>query len=194
MSTLLTPTTELEAVNTLLSTIGEAPVNSLEDQVIVDAVVARATLKEVSRELQAQGWHWNTEDKFPLARNANQEIVLPPNALQVDVDPWEYPEVDPVIRGTRLYDKKNHTFLWPYNLEVTVIFLLQFTELPEAARRFVTLRAARFFRDRTVGDGPGHDIATADEYRALALLKEHETDMGDYNMKNGPAVARVLRR
>ena len=56
----LSGTTELEAVNTLLHTIGEAPVNSLTGTLPIDATLANNTLSEVSREVQSAGWHWNT--------------------------------------------------------------------------------------------------------------------------------------
>ena len=43
----LSGTTELEAVNTLLHTIGEAPVNSLTGTLPIDATLANNTLSEV---------------------------------------------------------------------------------------------------------------------------------------------------
>ena len=59
----LAGTTELEAVNTMLSMIGEAPVNSLTGTLPLDATIAKNTLTEISREVQAAGWHYNTEFK-----------------------------------------------------------------------------------------------------------------------------------
>jgi hypothetical protein len=56
----LTPTTKLEAVNVCLTNIGEAPVASLTG-LQVDAQVASSIIDEVSREVQSNGWHWNTE-------------------------------------------------------------------------------------------------------------------------------------
>ena len=50
--------TELEAVNILLSVIGEAPVDKLGDKnknEITDASLARRTLNEVSRDVQSEG-------------------------------------------------------------------------------------------------------------------------------------------
>ena len=46
-----TPTTKLEAVNTMLSTIGEAPVNNLSSG-LVDAETAETILNNVSRSVQ----------------------------------------------------------------------------------------------------------------------------------------------
>lgn len=60
-----TPTTELEAVNTMLSGIGEAPVNSLSE-VTADVSLARHILNEVSREVQLEG--------FQLMRGAKTRL------------------------------------------------------------------------------------------------------------------------
>jgi hypothetical protein len=57
----LAPTTELEAVNTMLNTIGEAPVNTLVNMTSVDASSALSILNSVNREVQSQGWFFNTE-------------------------------------------------------------------------------------------------------------------------------------
>ena len=45
---ILTPTTELEAVNAMLASIGEAPADSLDDS-ITDAQLARQLLTQESR-------------------------------------------------------------------------------------------------------------------------------------------------
>ena len=42
-------TTELEAVNTILSAIGESPVNSLSGTLPIDATQAKNLLTEISR-------------------------------------------------------------------------------------------------------------------------------------------------
>ena len=60
-----TPTTELEAVNIMLSTIGEAPVNNL-DSGLVDAETAETILKNVSRDVQSHGWNFNSEPDYTL--------------------------------------------------------------------------------------------------------------------------------
>ena len=46
MATQITPTTELQAVNTMLSVIGEAPVNSITGTTTVDVSVAKNILDE----------------------------------------------------------------------------------------------------------------------------------------------------
>ena len=55
-------TSELDAVNTLLATIGSQPVNSV-DAPSVDASMAKQTLKEISLATQSHGWYFNTDQK-----------------------------------------------------------------------------------------------------------------------------------
>ena len=57
MTDFVIATTELEAVNVMLTNIGETPVSSLEDEQVVDAAMARSILSNVTRELQTQAFH-----------------------------------------------------------------------------------------------------------------------------------------
>ena len=66
--TVTTRTTELEAVNTILSTIGEAPLNTLTGSLPVDGTTAKNVLSEINREVQSAGWHFNSHYKVDLSR------------------------------------------------------------------------------------------------------------------------------
>jgi hypothetical protein len=59
----LTATTELEAVNAMLSGIGEAPVASVDTAVTTqqDVAMAVAILRNVTREILRHGWRFNSE-------------------------------------------------------------------------------------------------------------------------------------
>ncbi len=184
--------TELEAVNIMLSVIGEAPVNTLEGVSTVDVIQAKAILTEVSREVQSVGWHFNSEREYPLVPDVNKEILLAANMVRVDVDTTI--AVDVVQRGTKLYDKQNHTFQFSEALKAEVIFLLPFDEIPQAARQFIMIRAARIFQDRMVGSDILHKFTDEDEKKALADLKEAEGDTGDFTIFDNYDVARTLLR
>ena len=54
-------TEELHAVNQILASVGQAPVTTL-DQTNPDVAIAYDTLTSVSREVQAEGWTFNTEN------------------------------------------------------------------------------------------------------------------------------------
>jgi len=57
--------TELDAVNSILMSVGESPVNTLDTQ-SPEVVIAQSTLRQVCREIQSEGWSYNTEYEFPL--------------------------------------------------------------------------------------------------------------------------------
>ena len=57
---------ELPAVNEILASIGQAPVSTLE-QTNPDVAIAYDTLTNVSREVQSEGWIFNTEEYYEIA-------------------------------------------------------------------------------------------------------------------------------
>ena len=196
METILTPTTELEAVNTLISTISMTPVNSLDDDATADVVMAVNVLREVNREVQTEGWHFNSEDDYPLVRGLDGRIKLPSNIAQVDL-PTNcngYWRKDVVQRGQYLYDKKSHGYTFDADLRASVILLLPFEEIPEAARYFITIRAARRFQDRTVGAMERHKFTETDELQALGRFRNAEAETGDYSYADNHDVQATLRR
>lgn len=196
MATVLTPTTELEAVNTILSVIGESPISSLQQgAAVADAVTARTTLSEVCRAVQSRGWHFNTEKAVTLTPDTySKEITVPLNCLRVDTNE-EYKDNDVVHRGTKLYDRKNHTYQFSTSVNVDMVILLPFEELPETARHYITIKAARVFQSRTVGSDALFQFTAVDEKDALAALKRAEGITGDYNILTGNStVFRVLNR
>jgi hypothetical protein len=193
VATSLTTTTTLEAVNQMLFAIGEAPVNRVEDNGLVDAAVALRTLVNVSREVQKDGWHWNTETNFSIAPDTDGNIKLPANTLKVDTTGTDA-DIDVAWRGTRLYDRVNHTYAFSRPLFVDLVVMLDFEELPEAARNYIVLRAARRFQQNSVGSVELSGFQQQDEMRALVALQNHEAETADYRMLDNWAVARVLAR
>lgn len=196
MATVLTPTTELEAVNIMLSVIGESPISSLAaGSAVADAVTAQQTLSEVNRAVQSKGWHFNTDKEFTLSPEAfTGEIRVPSNCLRVDTV-TDDKEVDVVLRGQRLYDRKNHTYSFTKSLKVDLVILLPFEEIPETARHYITVKAARVFQARTVGAETLFSFSQIDERDALVAFKKAEGITGDYNILTGNStIFRVLNR
>ena len=181
---MLSPTTELEAINTMLSTIGESPVNAVEDTGNVDVVIARQILQTASREVQARGWHFNTEKNYTITPDSEGYLVLPNAVLKVDT---VYPDSskDVVVRGSRLYDREKHTYVFTDAVKVDMTILLTFDELPEVARNYVTIRASRIFQERVVGSDTLHAFNSQDEARAMVSLMEYEADTADLNILSG---------
>ena len=150
----LNTTSKLEAVNTMLGSIGEAPVNSLTSG-LVDAETAEKILDSVSREVQARGWSFNTDINLlytPDASNANQ-ITITSSVLRIEMAEPKTEHLDVVQRGLNLNNRAKASFYFDPSVtgvKMNVVTLLEFGDLPEAAKRYITLRAARIFQDRVV--------------------------------------------
>lgn len=189
-----TPTTVLEAVNLMLSTIGEAPVNTVENSGVLDAVTARQQLSIINREVQTRSWHWNSEENVTITPSHPEGfIILPSNTLRVDTT-GRSAGIDVVQRGNRLYDRRNHTYVFGSPVTVDMTVLLPFEELPEAARVYISIRAARKFQESVLGSSDISQFTLRDEIMAKATLEEAEADTADYNILNNISVLEVMRR
>jgi hypothetical protein len=190
-----TKTTRLDAINTMLGTIGEAPVETLDGSVPVDVQTAKSVLAEVLKEVLSQGWHFNTENDYPLTRTAEGKIIVPSNAVHVDLNDDIYRnELDVIIRGQYLYDRKNHTYIFEKDLNVTIIQLFDFEELPELVRNYIKLRAARVFQGRILGSDIAAREASVGELMSLVAMKQDEDAQADRSVFDNYSVYRVLDR
>jgi hypothetical protein len=193
----LSMTSELDAVNIMLGTIGESPINSLDAATgVVDAVTARAILSEVSVQVQEEGWHFNTEYEFILTPSLDtKEIYIPANTIEVDASEYDRNNIDVAIRGNRLYDRKNKTFQFQQDIKADLTILLEFNELPQAARHYITIRAARVFQQRVIGSDTLGSFTERDEARALRSMRRYESRTADYNILTGNySVMRTIDR
>ena len=182
--TTATRTTELEAVNTILSTIGEAPINSLTGTLPVDATTAKNVLSEINREVQSAGWHYNSHYKVDLSRDGDSKIPIGTDVLRVELNiKYSKTSYDVVQRDSFLYNlaKNSETFDQDFE-DNTIVYLLDFTKLPEQARRYITIRSARVFHDRTLGSGTLHKFSSQDEARALSVMKQAEAHTADHSI------------
>ena len=189
-----TPTTELDAVNVMLTSIGESPVNTLGSG-LQEAEIAEVVLDNVSRDVQSAGWHFNTEIRYTLNRNVVNEINLPANVIKVDKSTLlrDY-ELDVVERGRKLYDRIGNTYTFSKDIEVNMVVLLSFDELPEVARRYITLRAARTYQQRIIGNDTLSKMLAMDEQQAFVSLREAEAEVSDYNIFDNYDTYRALDR
>ena len=178
----LTPTSKLDAVNSILLGIGEAPVNTLGSG-LQEAEIAEVTLNNINREVQTVGWHFNTEVRYTLAKNSDGIINIPSNCLKVDVTAVlrDY-NTDVVERNRQLYDRVKNSFIFTEDIETYIVVFLDFEAIPEAARRYITLRAARKFQENILGSSTLSKLQADEEKLALFALREAESEIGDYTI------------
>ena len=181
-------TTLLDAVNVCLENIGEQPVDSLADEQIQDARIAKRTILEIHKEGQTKGWSWNTEYSYPFKRDAKTgEIEVPDSVVGFSVNRYQY-NGRFQLRGARVYDLLKRTFRIDSQIDelaADVIFLLPWDSVPEAFNRWVTIRAARIFSDRSLGSEALFKYTAKDEADAQAELERIELEQEQANMLTG---------
>lgn len=172
--------TELEAVNAILFTIGESPVNSLEATTSVDVINARTLLAQESRKVQDQGWTFNTQGGYPIQSDSfSQMIPWRNNWLRVLDGSSGTPYVR---RAGYLYDRTSRTDLFPGGVTVELIEEVPFDELPYCFQTYITCKAARRFNGGSFGD-PNTDTEVArQEQEAKIACNEYELDYGKYSI------------
>tara|TARA_A100001035_G_scaffold273222_1_gene263480 strand:- start:6403 stop:7020 length:618 start_codon:yes stop_codon:yes gene_type:complete len=175
--------TELDAVNQILSSVGQAPVTTL-DMKNPEVYITLETLREVNRQVQSEGWTFNTENHVELTRNSvTNKITYPTNALAVDANEDKYQgKYDIVKRDGFLYDKKEHSYTFTEDLVVDMVWLFSFDDVPKIAQTYIINRAARLASVKLVGDSELYQLLQEQEAQSRVALLEYETNQGDYNM------------
>lgn len=191
-------TTLLEAVNTVLSTVGNAPVSSVDGGGIEDADIALRLVTELTRRVCNRSFDWNTDSEYPLAPDAEGYINLPLGALTVDPQtPTDKLVVrrNPANDKLGLWNKSTHTFSFTEAVECEVTWGFPFEDLPETARDFIVLSAGRTFQKRFVGSQVLDRYSAEDVAEAWAELKKTELRSRDYNLfRDNPTMARSANR
>lgn len=175
------PTTELEAVNSLLDAVDEASVNTLSGTQTPDVAAAIRVLSEENRKLQTTGWHFNTDFYVTLTRDSNNKIPLGSAILSV-----YSPSMNVTIRGGFLYDRDNRTFVFTQSItDAITVTLLEFTQLPQAARTYIIEAAKEVFQQETVGQVSADKENKKTKMDAWSALINDEAKASGANLSTG---------
>ena len=85
MTTQLATDTELSAVNSILGSIGQSPITSLNLTALQNPEISivHNILMEVTKDVQNEGWHFNKEDNIKKSPDANGNYLIPSNYLSL---------------------------------------------------------------------------------------------------------------
>jgi len=180
-------TQELPAINQILTSCGQAPVTTL-DQTNPEVAIAYATLLQVSREVQSEGWTFNKEYHYQFNKDNNNEILIPNNVIQIKLsENAQNMTYDAVRRQGKLYDRQNHRYTWEYSpIECDVTWEFDWIDLPEPIQNYITARAATLVSGRIVGDDDQYTRLRAQEQEMRVLANEYETQQGQFTMFGHP--------
>jgi hypothetical protein len=188
---------KLDAVNIVLGAgTGESPVSTLSSG-LGDAELAERVLDEVDRDVQAIGFHCNTEFSVTLTRDSvTNTISVPANTLSVDpAEDTEFEDLNITQRGGTLYDLDNHTNVFTQNIQVDIVYKLDFEDLPYHIAYYIAQRAARTYQQRNLGSQVLDAAETREEQAARERMEEKEEQLDDYNvLRDSRSVALVSYR
>ena len=191
--------TELSAVNSILGAIGQSPVTSLGNyQTTVNTTTGGVEetitsfenpeiaiiynlLKEANKDVQAEGWSFNREWHVALDPDANGNILIPSNVLQIDQhDDAVKRTKDVVRRDGKLYDRVNHTDVFTETtLYFDIVYLYTFNDLPEVFKRYITSLASTRAATQLITNPQLVQLLAQRELYARASCMEYECNQDD---------------
>ena len=188
-STTIDLDTELSAVNSILGAIGQAPVTSINyDNPEISFIYN--LLRDANVDTQAEGWHFNTENHVKYSPDSvTGKIAIANDVLQLDVsNGWSRREYDVVRRNGYLYDKIDHTddFSDIESIDLDVIKLQNYEDLPIIFRRYITYRASRMAATQLVANPNLVKLIAQQEALSRAALMEYECNQGNHSMFGFP--------
>ena len=218
MASLTGRMTKLEAVNVMLRSIGETPVNSLASG-LPQAASAESFLDDLNRKVQLRGWHVNTRFSFPLTKNAGLQFPLPNNAL------WATPAdvrrgfsqertaslVDSghIIASPRMsadetkwlmYDMVNHSETWPATLNVPsmtvdLVELMAFIDVTPYLQYYILVMATREFQKGVNQSVVLNEFTAESVNEAQSLAEMEDEDLEQNNvLQESPTMRDIANR
>ena len=186
--------TELSAVNAILGAIGQSPISQLKDP--STGVIANANpeiqfiynlLRDANVDVQSEGWHFNRERHVTFSKDTTtNKIAISNDIVKIDLpDNWSRRHYNFVRRGGYLYDKITHTDTFTdmgTTIELDVIRLYNYEDLPPVFRRYINYRASRVAATQLVANPQLVQLLGSQEALARASLMEYECNQGNHSM------------
>ena len=180
--------TELSAVNNILGAIGQSPLTTLNFNNPEVSFIYNL-LRDANVDTQAEGWHFNTEKHVKYSPDATTgKIAIANDILSMDVhDNHIRRNYNLVRRNGFLYDKQDHTDVFTVDsIDLDVVRLYNFEDLPIVFRRFITYRASASAATQLVANPNLVRLLGQQASLARAALQEYECNQGDHNMFGFP--------
>ena len=186
--------TELSSVNSILGSIGQAPVSRIYQDVngtleYINPEIAfiHNLLMETNSDVQNEGWIYNTEFDYELLPDNNQEIHIPADVLRMDISEGQvYRTTDVVRRNGKLYDRYNHTYKFTSPLHFDFVWKLVYDNLPSVFKRYITLRASGRAATQMVANPQLVQLLASQEAQVRAACMEYECNQGDHTFFGTP--------
>ena len=197
--------TELRAVNSILGSIGQSPVTSLNFQ-NPEIEVIYNILTEVSKDVQNEGWQFNFEENVEYTPNQvsghadEHKIVVADTQIRVNVHSSATSKklIETVIRhdendARRVYNLEENKFdaftATTYNLDIVTLYA--FEKVPNVFARYITYRSAVRAATQLLANPALVQLLQLQEITARANCLEYEGRQGDHSFFGLPNAKRL---
>ena len=195
--------TELSAVNSILGSIGQSPVTTLnftnpETEFIYNI------LTEVSKDVQNEGWQFNLEENVtktpPQSGSDEHKILVGAQEIRVNIhsDANTAKLMDTVIRYDsdnvrKVYSLEENKFdaFTESTYKADVVTLYLFEKIPNVFQRYITYRAAVRAATQLIANPQLVQLLQLQEVTARANCLEYEGRQGDHSFFGLPNAKRI---
>lgn len=176
--------TTTSAVNLMLSSINEAPIDDIATTDFYLAQEALSFINTALLDMLAIGWTFNRR-VVTITPNSSGEIVMPSNLLRIESS--DFYEGNTTVIGGKLFNISANTSVINRAVKFQLLIALSYDDLPYLAQRYVSIKAARPFQMEKVGSVEKDEILRRDEINAITLLQteEYKANGSYYNMTVG---------
>ena len=189
--------TELSAVNSILGSIGQSPVTTLnftnpETEFIYNI------LTEVSKDVQNEGWQFNLEESVTKTPSSNKIDV---GAQEIRVNIHSHANqaklMDTVIRydgaNRRVYSLEENKFdaFTESTYKADIVTLYLFEKIPNVFQRYITYRSAVRAATQLIANPQLVQLLQLQEITARANCLEYEGRQGDHSFFGLPNAKRL---
>ena len=181
--------TELSAVNSILGSIGQSPVTTLnftnpETEFIYNI------LTEVSKDVQNEGWQFNLEENVTVTPSGNK-ISLGNEEIRINVHSATVIRYDGANR--RVYSLEDNKFdaFTESTYKADIVTLYLFEKIPNVFQRYITYRSAVRAATQLIANPQLVQLLQLQEITARANCLEYEGRQGDHSFFGLPNAKRL---
>ncbi len=179
--------TDLSAVNSILGSIGQAPITTLthnppDPDPLLNPEISFVVniLKEVNKDVQSTGWHFNTQYNVKRSPDSNKNFVIPTNAIAYDLSDGQFDRTKDITRRDgKLYDLVADTDEFEGEHYFDIITLYNFEDVPPVIQRYIIARAAVKAATQLVSNSDLVKLLKLEEEQTKANALNYETEQGD---------------
>lgn len=183
--------TKLEVVNQALEACSQSPVASIDlaDQQVE---LISGILEREIKDIQTEGWAFNAEENVTLTPDLSGFITVAPDVVGVSwgKDMHQHPVL--ALRGARLFDKSQNTYVFSGPIKVRVVRLLDWEYTPQEFREYVAARVCRMAYASLITAGPMLQTLYLEEARARSGFTIRQAATSNESLLKTPVASRFL--